>query len=105
MEAKRLVGSARLGLGDTHAAESLLHEAVEWFERYLPADSWRRARAQSAWGACLVSLRRFEEAEPILLQSREVLEREVGTESTATRDAARRIAQLYKAWGKPAPAA
>jgi len=105
MEARRLLGISQLGLGNTHAAESLLHEVVTWFKRTQPADSWRRARAQSAWGACLVSLRRFDEAEPILLQSRAVLEREVGRDSTATRDANRRIMRLYEAWGKPAKAA
>ncbi len=102
MEARRLLGIAQLGLGDMHAAESMLYEVYEWFRRTQSADSWRRARAHSAWGACLISLRRFKEAEPILLQSLAVLEREVGSESTATQDANRRIEQLYKAWGKPA---
>ncbi len=104
MEARRLLGIAQLGLSDTHAAESLLNEVVLWFETH-SVDQWRRARAQSAWGACLVSLRRFEEAEPILLLSQKVLEREVGRDSTATQDANRRIIRLYEAWGKPAKAA
>jgi len=100
MEARRLLGISQLGLGDAHAAESILQKVAVWFERTQAVDSWRRARAQSAWGACLVVLRRFDEAETILLESREVLEKEVGKDSTATRDANRRIARLYEEWGR-----
>jgi hypothetical protein len=102
MEARRLLGLANLGLGDAGTAEPMLREAAEWFKRTQAADSWRRARAQGAWGECLVSLRRFNEAEPILLQSLAVLEREVGRSSTATQDANRRIRRLDEARRKPA---
>lgn len=105
MEARRMLGIAKLGLNDTRTAESLLHEAAGWFTRSQSWYSWRCARARSAWGACLVSLRSFEKAEPILLQSQKILETEVGLDSTATLDANRRIVRLYKAWGKPALAA
>jgi len=97
MEANRLSGAARLGMGDDSAAESLLHDTAQWFERRYPPDSWRRARAQSAWGECLVSLGRFNEAESILIESQEVLQAEVGSRSTATLDATRRLVRLDEA--------
>lgn len=105
MEARRLLGSAHLGLGDTDAAEPLLRDVAERFAGTRTPDSWRRARALSAWGACLASQRRFEDAEPVLLQSHAVLVTEVGPASTATVDAVRRLVSLYQAWGKPDQAA
>jgi serine/threonine protein kinase/tetratricopeptide (TPR) repeat protein len=100
MEARRLLGMASLGEGEAHAAEPILREVAEWFRRTQTADSWRRARAQGAWGECLLALQRFDEAEPILLQSLTVLEREVGRTSTMTQDAIRRIRRLNEARGK-----
>ena len=105
MEAKRLLGMAALASGDVSTAEPLLLEVAQWSERNLEPDSWLRARARSTWGECLVALRRYAEAEPVLLESHKVLERKVGVESTATQDTARRLVQLYEAWGKPTQAA
>ena len=68
-------------------------------------DAWRRTRANIAWGAYLVAAGRFEEAEPILLQSRKILEEEVGRNCTSTRDAGRRLVDLYAAWGRSTEAA
>jgi len=98
IEARRLLGLAELGLGQIRAAELQLQQVAVWVRTH-GTDAWRRARAQSAWGACLVAAERFGEAEPILLQSREVLAIEVGENSTATRDADRRIRQLHDAMG------
>ncbi len=102
MEARRLLGRASLGLDEARAAEPILREVSEWFRRTQTADSWRRARAQGAWGECLLALGRLDEAEPLLLRSLAVLEREVGGNSTATQDARRRIRRLNEARGKPA---
>jgi serine/threonine protein kinase/tetratricopeptide (TPR) repeat protein len=110
MEARRLLGLALLGSGEVHTAEQHLQQAAYWFRSRgtgpysRGTEPWRLARAQSAWGGSLASSRRFAEAEPILLRSYEVLEREVGRDSTATVDAGRRVVQLYEAWGKPARA-
>jgi len=104
-DAKRLLGVAALGLGQTSAAEPLLLEATRWSERSLPPDSWRRARAQSAWGECLVALGRYDQAESTLLNAHEVLVAQVGEKSTAAVDTTRRLVRLYKAWGKPSKAA
>jgi tetratricopeptide (TPR) repeat protein len=94
MEAERLLGTARLRLGNARAAEPLLREAAEWFVWNAPAESWRRARAQSAWGECLLALGRLEEAEPLLLESKQSLETTLGGDATATQDAERRVARL-----------
>jgi len=105
MDAMRLLGTADLTTGDVDSAESLLHEAARWYERMEPPDSWRRARARSAWGAFLVRKGRFDEAEPILLETRATLVDLVGAQSTATSDATRRLKHLYRAWGKPSESA
>jgi hypothetical protein len=62
--------------------------------RLIGHDSWRRARARSAWATCLASLGHPDEAKAILVRSREVLERELGPDATATVGAARRVALL-----------
>ncbi len=104
MEAMRLLGTARLRMGDTHGAEAPLREAERWFARNRAPDAWPRARAESAWGEYLVATRRYAEAEPLLVASHRTLEQMLGAEAAATRDANQSIVRLYEAWGKPAPA-
>ena len=105
MDANRLLGLADLRLSGPSSAETPLTDAAQWSARNLSPGSWRRARAWSAWGEYLADVGRFDEAEPILLESHRVLETELGRQATATVDATRRLARLYLAWGKPGHAA
>ena len=52
-------------------------------------------------GACLAGLGRFEEAEPLLLNSYPKIAKDRGPTHRRTREALRRIVQLYTLWGKP----
>ena len=55
----------------------------------------RIARAESALGASLGGLGRFQEAEPLLLRSYSILKEKAE---------AQRLVDLYESWGKPASA-
>ncbi len=55
----------------------------------------------SVLGAALTGLGRYDEAEPLLLQSYPDILEDRGPEHRRTREAARRIVALYDAWGKP----
>ena len=66
----------------------------------LPEGSWEIAEAESELGGCLAALGRFDEAEPILLRSYQLLKQKRGGESKQTRLALDHIIDLYKAWGR-----
>ena len=84
--------------------ESLYRELMAMFESGQP-DHWGTFQARSVRGACLVGLKRFNEAEPLVvsgyegMKAREAQLRPLERSSLA--DAAMRVVQLYEAWGKP----
>lgn len=70
-----------LGLGGLHvldgqaeAADPLLREALEIYQETLPARHWKIAQAQSWLGAALAARDAHAEAEPLLRESRRVLD-------------------------------
>ena len=65
----------------------------------MPADSWQVAAAMNAEGAAQVALGRFEQAEPLLVDSLAALGRAPipGLETRGKQ----RLVELYEAWGKP----
>ncbi|PYS90421.1 MAG: hypothetical protein DMF64_14970 [Acidobacteria bacterium] len=67
--------------------------------------NWLVAEAESALGGCLVALRRFDEAEPLLTDSYTILKNRRAIQDTYTRLATTRLVNLYQAWGKPERAA
>jgi tetratricopeptide (TPR) repeat protein len=82
----------------------LAREALD-FGREKRPDDWQRFRAASILGASLAGLKKFAEAEPLLLEGyRGMIER---TDRTAIADryywdmSRRWIVALYSAWGKP----
>ena len=64
-----------------------------------------RATLQTGHGACLVELRRHEEAEARLLQGYHGLRKTLGVGDGRTRKALRHLVALYDAWGRPEAAA
>ena len=94
--------------GKFDQAEPLAREALQ-FDRKAQPDDWQRFRAESLLGASLAGQKKYAEAEPLLLEGYEGM--------TARKDripvpdwyyldlAHDWIAQLYRAWGKPAKAA
>src|SRR5688572_27293365 len=70
----------------------------------LPADHWRTASATAAEGGALTGLKRFDEAEKLLLASYTVLHKDKGALHIYVTNSSRWLAKLYEAMGQPAKA-
>ena len=99
------LGQLHLDTGRLETAEPLVVEALEILRRKKPPAAWEIARAESVFGACLVQRGRYQDAEEKLLGSYRRLAEARGKQTIHTRDARRRLAKLYDAWGKPEQAA
>lgn len=88
-------------LGRAADAEKVLREAVRLRLESLPRGHFFTSLAQSALGECLVSQRRFGEAESLLIQSYNDLLRSQGPDNPRTSLAKNRVRDLYIAWKKP----
>jgi serine/threonine protein kinase len=109
------LGKALLRMRRFDEAEPLLREALQRQLRYDADDNWRGAVLRLDLGECLVGMGRHEEAERELLTAWNLLEayrpETVGSPGTERRRAlqarvaARHLADLYQAWGKPTEAA
>ena len=88
-------------------AERHFREAVEIFNgpSGLPADHWRTANAESLLGGSLTALKRYEDAETLLVKAHEKLTSGKGAPPATIRSAWQRIVELYAAWGKSEKAA
>ncbi len=80
------------------AAEPLLRADYE-------GEAWRTANLDSIRGACMAAVGRYAEAETLLLESLDVIEKRWGAEALFTRSALYRLIFLYEAWDKPEKAA
>jgi len=88
-----------LATGQYAGARELAVEAQRILALSVPKDHWQVAAAMNAEGAALTHLRRFPEAEKLLLESRDGLQR-APIPDLAERGQAR-LAELYLAWGRP----
>jgi tetratricopeptide (TPR) repeat protein len=95
--------SAQLEQHNYAAAERLLREAAEYFDR--SPDDWARYRNQSLLGESLAGQGKFAEAEPLLLAAYQGMTELQDTRRVyplgAVEKARDRIVQLYLSWGKP----
>lgn len=91
--------------GQHRQAEALCREALRILNGKLPDGHWRIAFAEAVLASSLTGQKRFPEAEKLLLASYPILRDAVGTRSAQTRQARAALADLYKAWGRPAEAA
>ena len=82
-------------------AEPLLREAVAIRLGKLDPQSADVASAREILGPCLVALRKFSEAEPILLASYPALKQLRGEDHELTRRARSSLAKLYQLRGRP----
>ena len=101
---KSLIGLGKVltATGKPNEAEPFLREALDGYRKKMPAGHWSSAEAESVLGACLAAQGRFLDAEPLLLQSYQILENASGATATGRkRQAAERIIKLYDAWSKP----
>ena len=90
-----------LAAGDAAAAGDALAAAVAVRRRSEPAGDVSLASTESVHGAWLTALGRYAEAEQILVESHRVLRQVQGERSIYTRDAKRRLDELYRAWDRP----
>jgi hypothetical protein len=97
-----------LNVGKHEEAESLLRTALTGYEQTSP-DGWERYSCASMLGATLTGQKKYQEAEPLLIDGYEEMIRRkatipAGNESALDR-AGQRILHLYRSWGKTAEAA
>jgi tetratricopeptide (TPR) repeat protein len=108
----RPLGQALAALGwvltrTDHAKEGepMLREGLKFCRQGFGEGHWAIAEAQSRLGGCLAALGQYGEAEKLLLESYKHLESAARTPPPRFIQAAERIVQLYKSWGKPDKAA
>jgi tetratricopeptide (TPR) repeat protein len=89
-------------------AEPVLRECLTIHEKKLP-DSWATFHAQSLLGGALLGQKKYKEAEPLLLQGYEGMERRQGQMPAAARprlrEALERLIELYEATAQAEQAA
>lgn len=88
-------------MGHSGEGEKTLREAVELRTEMLTPTHYWVALAKSALGECLAIQERFDEAEPLLLESYQSLNRSQGAQNPRTQLARSRLYELYKDWNKP----
>jgi tetratricopeptide (TPR) repeat protein len=86
-------------------ALKVAREAREAVGRTAGVDHWRWAAVNRTFGTALAGLGRYAEAEPILLESYELMRSKRGEQHRATSMVAQRVVELYTSWGKPERAA
>jgi serine/threonine protein kinase/Tfp pilus assembly protein PilF len=92
-------------MGRSREGEDYLREALAIRIHLLPGGNQLIGVSQGALGECLITQKRYGEAEPFLLESYASLKTVQGEQSPPTREAARRLVTLYQFWGKPEKAA
>lgn len=90
--------------GHPNEAHEAAGRAVGIFRRSQDQDSKPLASSEAVLGACLVALRRFAEAEPLLLRSHGVYTTNYRHDPDV-RGILGDLVSLYDAWGKPEKAA
>ena len=85
-------------------AEPVLREALELAKESAP-DNWRTAATKSMLGESLAGQEKFEQAEPMLLDSHDKLVQGRATmppweQPRQVSQAVRRLVEMYTAWGK-----
>jgi tetratricopeptide (TPR) repeat protein len=100
-----VLGKVLTRTNDLKGGESYLRRALEARTRALkPGHRWT-AETQSALGENLTVQSRYDEAEPLLIESHKILRASLGQKDPRTEEARRRLVALYEAWGKPEHAA
>jgi len=86
--------------GQPQEGETILREAGKIRTESLPKEHYWVAQANSALGECFTIEKRYNEAEPLLLESYETLKSSQGASNPRTQIALRRVVALYENWGK-----
>ena len=86
-------------------AEKTERQALDIFQKTLKPEHWMIHRSRSHLGACLVQLKRYREAEALLLPAHDGLRAAFHERHAHTQLAVSRILALYAAWGRSDKAA
>jgi serine/threonine protein kinase/Tfp pilus assembly protein PilF len=92
-------------MGNYHDAASLWQESLEIRQNALPAGHLHTIKSKRELGNCLAKLKRFEEAEKLLLECYENLESKSKISKEDITKTLEYIVDLYITWGKPEKAA
>lgn len=100
--AETLLDLAQLLLknGDPAAAETQLLGALEIRRNASPPVPWRIATTENLLGACLVAQQKYEKAEPLLLDSLQVIRQHWVDQHESVQKAFKRLIELYEKWDK-----
>jgi serine/threonine protein kinase/Tfp pilus assembly protein PilF len=99
------LGKILTGKGYNDEADTLLRKGLNTLMNKRPDDHVDIADAKGAIGVNLISEKRYQDAEPLLLESFNSLKKKTGPDDTLTVKAAGRLVKLYTEWGKKAEAA
>lgn len=99
------LGLLLIDRGDDEGANVLFADLVDRVDRAAPPNHWFRWVVRNSWARTFMNLGRPDEAEPILLEARQGLERTLGIAHMHTRDVLQNLAELYDGAGRAADAA
>ena len=91
--------------GDAARAADLLRESIVIHSSALAPNHWQTATTRSLLARCLVDLRRFAEAERLLIDAYAVVEKEFGVAHVRVQAVVEHAVELYDAWKRPEQAA
>jgi eukaryotic-like serine/threonine-protein kinase len=91
--------------GELKPAEELYREAIEILLHTFPGKSWRVATVRLLLGECLKDEKNYRESELLMLEAFPIIKESFGIDHPRTQAAAKYLADLYEAWGKPEQAA
>ncbi len=94
-------GRVHIEWGNARIAESILREAFDIHRHVYPEGDWRTAEAGGWLGKALSHLGRYEEAEPLMLESFRAFEHRWGLQDRRTSTVLERVIDFYRAWDKP----
>ena len=77
-----------------------MREPYELRREKLPPAAWMTANSASPLGECLLALERYDEAEPLLINSYAALRSSLGDSNPRTREAQQRLIRFYEATGR-----
>jgi serine/threonine protein kinase/Tfp pilus assembly protein PilF len=95
------LGRVHLAKGDAGTAETLFRRSLSARQRAFGEGDWRVAMTKSLLGSALTSLKRYEEAEPLLLDAQRTLKDVPGPQGREARATVTRLRALYESWGRP----
>jgi serine/threonine protein kinase/Tfp pilus assembly protein PilF len=99
----RDLGSLLCATGRVQEGLEVLRASARFFDDHPGVEPRSAAITRGEYGECLTKARRFADAETELLAADRHLA-PLGPNHRYTRQSAKRLADLYKAWGKPLPA-